>query len=188
MAVFVEKKPRLVTDQGRDDSSTQDEDSRTLDAQPAPIGIPDEGSKLKRPIAKPRTNLRNTGPQLADEEDMQAESDLDFVSKLAAWAEETEKAEAKPELQNGSKSESSEPVVRGSDEDSEMNDVDAEGDYVYDTYIRHFISANSASALYAMASVGHLIIGEEDQELWQTYIDEDEDEREFDTDEEDSNG
>ncbi|KAF2420313.1 hypothetical protein EJ08DRAFT_738662 [Tothia fuscella] len=149
--------------------------------------VPIQSAKLKRPATKPPRHLKNGGviPQASNGTSTQSEHDHGFSSRMSAWAEETEREE-NGVVPTPSKPLPQQPVIRGSDEDMDMDDVDDDGDYVYDTYQRHFISANSPASVDEMASIGHLVITEEDQELWQTYIDDDEDEK-FDTDDEDSN-
>ena len=66
----------------------------------------------------------------------------------------------------------------------EMSDDD---DYVYDIYVRHAevpISGDTADP--ATQSMGILVITEEDEEIWESYI-EGEEEEKFDTDDEDEN-
>jgi hypothetical protein len=142
--------------------------------------------KLKRPSGRTRPNALNQSRPQLDSTDPLIEGSPDFVLRMEAWAEQTEEAERGLQQSNTHKSARMEPLIRSSDDDLDMNDVDAESDYVYDTYIRHPVSPNTT--LDPTAAVGHLVISEEDEELWQTYIDDDADDKEFDTDDEDSNG
>jgi hypothetical protein len=143
--------------------------------------------KLKRPSGKTRLAVRSNGaPNQEDCSEAPLEPPPELVEEMEAWAEQTELAERSAEKHATFKTNPIEPVIRDSDEDLDMNDADTDGDYVYDTYIRHAVSPNAT--LDPTASIGHLVISEEDQELWQTYIDDDADENEFETDDEDSNG
>jgi hypothetical protein len=143
--------------------------------------------KLKRPSGRTRPDVRKEGrPQPPSSPEQSTGRSPEFVSKMEAWAEQTEEAERGFNHMVIPKTTPVEPVIRGSDEDFDMDDAEVEGDYVYDTYIRHPVSPNTT--IETTASIGHLVISEEDEELWQTYIDDDADDKEFDTDEEDSNG
>jgi hypothetical protein len=140
-----------------------------------------EGRKLKRPSARNRNNAVANTTESAASLAPEVEEELD------AWAEQTEEAEREAKRTASSKpAKLIEPKIRDADEDLDMNDVDVEDEYVYDTYIRHPVSADAL--IDHTASIGHLVISEEDEELWQTYIDDDTEDREFDTDDEDSNG
>ncbi|KAK5688573.1 hypothetical protein LTS10_000551 [Elasticomyces elasticus] len=79
---------------------------------------------------------------------------------------------------------SPEPRIRD-DEDADMDDAD----YVYDTYV--LAPAGNAAAEPAPNDfpddVGYLIITDEDQPIWETYIEDDSSDKDCDTDEEDEN-
>lgn len=63
-------------------------------------------------------------------------------------------------------------------------------DFVYDTYVRHYDPSIVGSVDGpSTASIGLLVIGQEERELWETYLTDDGgDDKEFETDEEDENG
>jgi hypothetical protein len=69
------------------------------------------------------------------------------------------------------------------DHDAMNLDMDDDGDYVYDTYVR---DVTMTDALADHAAYGLLVIADEDQELWETFED-NSDSEEFDTDDEDEN-
>ncbi|KAK5730838.1 hypothetical protein LTR15_000776 [Elasticomyces elasticus] len=79
---------------------------------------------------------------------------------------------------------SPEPRIRD-DEDADMDDAD----YVYDTYV--LAPAGNVAAEHApnnfFDDVGYLIITDEDQSIWETYIEDDLSDKDCDTDEEDEN-
>lgn len=116
--------------------------------------------KLKRPGTPRRQIPRKTEPSAlggGDIEVNQTVHDPELVSNMAAWAEETEKAERGAKIPATTKPlVASEPMIHSS-KDLEMEDVDSEGEYVYDTYARHYVSSNSATALAATANIGHII-------------------------------
>jgi hypothetical protein len=76
------------------------------------------------------------------------------------------------------------------DEDIDMMSDD--DDYVYDTYVRTkdpVVPARLESEDASNVQVGYIVISEEDQQLWETYFEDDvESDKEFETDEEDENG
>ncbi|KAK0252267.1 hypothetical protein B0A54_16044 [Friedmanniomyces endolithicus] len=81
-----------------------------------------------------------------------------------------------------------EPRIRN-DEDIDM---DSEGDYVYETYILAPSSGAAGTADISMldaepANIGYLIITDEDQSVWETYIEDEPSDPDYDTDEEDEN-
>lgn len=117
---------------------------------------------------------------------MAFEKDAEVLNKMAAWAEEA----ARGESLDG-KGEALKPQAATMDTDDGVDemDIDNEADYVYDTYVRHLVAADTEMEVVGEGAIGHLIIPDEDQDLWEAYIDdEDGSEKEFDTDEEDSNG
>jgi hypothetical protein len=186
IALFVEKRtrPKVSLTAGEPIG----EPTGITDAPDAHLPREEQGKerKLKRPSGRINLAIRSNG---ASHEEKRSEAPLEpppeLVEEMEAWVEQTELAE-RSVAQPTFKTNPIEPVIRSSDEDLDMNDADGEGDYVYDTYIRHPVSPNAT--LDPAALVGHLVISEEDQELWQTYIDDDADENEFETDDEDSNG
>ncbi|KAK4561844.1 hypothetical protein LTR86_004524 [Recurvomyces mirabilis] len=80
----------------------------------------------------------------------------------------------------------SEPRIR----DDEM-DVDSDGDYVYDTYILAPQSAasqsNGSTSELVDENVGYLVISDEDQALWEAYIEDEPSDKDWDSDDADSN-
>ncbi|KAK0248120.1 hypothetical protein LTS09_016703 [Friedmanniomyces endolithicus] len=81
-----------------------------------------------------------------------------------------------------------EPRIR----DDEDIDMDSDGDYVYETYILAPSSGAAGTADISMsdaepANIGYLIITEEDQSVWETYIEDEPSDPEYGTDEEDEN-
>lgn len=144
--------------------------------------------KLKRPKAKSRVPIVGSGGSKdVRGQGTASEKDAEVLSKMVAWAEEAEKSESP-----GSKFDLRKPQSASVDTHNGGGDemeIDNEGDYVYDTYVRHLVAADTELEVVGEGAIGHLIIPEEDQDLWETYIeDEDSSEKEFDTDEEDSNG
>jgi hypothetical protein len=104
---------------------------------------------------------------------------------MSAWAEEAEKGESS----QGQHEESPLEAPVASNDGVDDMEIDSEGDYVYDTYVRHLVAADTEMEVMGEGAVGHLIIPDEDQDLWEAYIeDEGDSDKEFDTDDEDSNG
>lgn len=82
----------------------------------------------------------------------------------------------------------------GTNGDVDM-DVDMDGsdddDYVYDTYVRTkdpVMLPTWDNDDSANDKIGYLVITEQDQPFWETYFEDEESDKEFDTDEEDENG
>lgn len=70
--------------------------------------------------------------------------------------------------------------------------IEDEMEYVYDTYVR-YAGPKASSSMDTMAaaegSIGLLVITEQDQELWQTYEEDDGDsEQDWDSEQDDENG
>lgn len=144
--------------------------------------------KFKRPKAKSRVPIIGT----RSSEDVQGQNtasgkDAELLNKMAAWADEAEKSEPSDDKVDLRKPHAAR--VDANDGGGDEMEIDNEGDYVYDTYVRHLVAADTELEVVGEGAVGHLIISEEDQDLWDAYIeDEDGSEKEFDTDSEDSNG
>ena len=82
---------------------------------------------------------------------------------------------------------------------SNSSDQDNDDDYVYDTFIRHVArpsephssrSQNYVDPLKSdgLGSLGVLVISEEDEEIWEHYVEDEEDGKDWNSDEEDENG
>lgn len=144
--------------------------------------------KLKRPKAKSRVPIiESRSSEDVRGQGTASEKDAELLSKMAAWAQEAERSES-----SDSKVDSQKPQatsVNANNSGGDEMEIDNEGDYVYDTYVRHLVAADTELEVVGEGAVGHLIISEEDEDLWDAYIeDEDGSEKEFDTDSEDSNG
>lgn len=69
-------------------------------------------------------------------------------------------------------------------------DIEDDSDYVYDTYVLASASdsaATPAESFGDMANVGYLVITEEDQSLWETYLEDEPSDKDWNSDEEDEN-
>jgi len=74
------------------------------------------------------------------------------------------------------------------DVDSDSSDED---DYVYDTYVRAkepVMLPTMEDGDSAHEKIGYIVITERDQPFWETYFEEDDSDKEFDTDDDDENG
>jgi hypothetical protein len=188
VATFIER--RTAIGQARQHGAASDA-NQAIDREGARIlqGVSEAagtGRKLKRPSAKSRVPI--IGSRSIESEqgpDTASEQNAELRSKMAAWAEEAEKGEP-----SETKNEAPVSRVSGANNDGvDDMDIDNEGDYVYDTYVRHLVPADTEMEVVGEGTVGHLVIPEEDQDLWEAYIeDEGASDKEFDTDDEDSNG
>lgn len=124
---------------------------------------------------QPRPKTVRNGTSIRDDPSTwDLESDQ-LADELAALAMELD-----PELQQKAKAEPSlAPLPTSSD--VVMTSHEQEDDYIYETYVR--IPYDGDTALES--NYGILVIDEEDQDLWQKYVDSEDD---TDWDEEDSNG
>ncbi|KAF2400736.1 hypothetical protein EJ06DRAFT_403656 [Trichodelitschia bisporula] len=134
-------------------------------------------SPRKRPVttaAERKWRMRSTSRRReGDERVGMREEGLEkamLVEKMKAFAQEVESAEQSP------------PSVASTEEHGEGMELD-DRDYIHETYVRHLVPAGSVDTQNA----GQLVIDEAAQELWETYLSDDEDEEKFDTDDEDSN-
>ncbi|QDS74684.1 hypothetical protein FKW77_000269 [Venturia effusa] len=185
VATFIER--RAVIGQRREASDADQTDGARISQQGRVTEVAAAERKLKRPKAKSRLPI--IGPGSSEDvqgQDTATEKDAEILGRMVAWAEEAEKSGS-----SDSRVGSQQPQVSSNEtnegEGYEM-DIDNEGDYVYDTYVRHLVAADTELEVVGEGAVGHLIIPEEDQDLWEAYIDEEDgSEKEFDTDEEDSN-
>jgi len=196
IAVFEERK-KLRAQVTSSTGSGSEDGALTMDTTPA-------RKKLKRPkITEAEREWRKTAWAQGKGHKVPKEKDPQVVNEIQAFAQEVKEhesqaaseiatAKAKPHVTppRGPKARhkdrhSPEELCISNDEDEGAMDVDSDGDYVYDTYVRHLVPALE---MHTHDSVGHLVIPEEDQELWVTYIEDGEEDKEFETDDEDSNG
>ncbi|KAK4546675.1 hypothetical protein LTR36_001893 [Oleoguttula mirabilis] len=70
--------------------------------------------------------------------------------------------------------------------DQEMTD-DQDGDYVYETYVLAPSGGARAADADPTGDVGYLIITEDDQSIWEAYIEDEPSDKDWDTDDEDEN-
>jgi len=76
------------------------------------------------------------------------------------------------------------------DDDFDAMDIDSSDgtDYIVDTYIR-VPASNVVSEDDAQSKIGYIVITDQDQELWETYLEEEEDsDKDWNSEEEDENG
>lgn len=80
-------------------------------------------------------------------------------------------------------------VTKSVDQDGDA-DMEDEADYVYDTYILAPSSSDGAvqaNAHDALGNVGYLVITEEDQDVWETYLEDEPSDKDWNSDDEDEN-
>jgi len=78
-----------------------------------------------------------------------------------------------------------EPRIR----DAEMGDTD-DADFVYDTYVITTAGEGAAAGVLSngdLGDVGYLVISEDDQSVWETYLEDEISDKGWDTDDEDEN-
>ncbi|KAI9671014.1 MAG: hypothetical protein M1831_005099 [Alyxoria varia] len=83
------------------------------------------------------------------------------------------------------------PTTNGLDGDEDVMDIEDDGNYVYDTYVRHNVTEQSSISNTGESEhgeVGYLIISKEDDYFWQEYgSDGDESEKDWNSDQDDEN-
>jgi len=78
-------------------------------------------------------------------------------------------------------------LTSGTNTNSSIDEMSDDEDYVYDIYVKHAdVPMTDDTTDPATQSIGILVITEEDEEIWESYI-EGEEEEKFDTDDEDEN-
>jgi hypothetical protein len=130
---------------------------------------------FKRPTARTRTHHGAAGQATPS---TPPSIDPSIAQEMDQWSQEASQEESRK----------ADRAVTGNTEPrSDAMDIDSEADYVYDTYYRHIVAEGDVPD--KGISFGHLVIDEDQEDLWETYLDGNEsDDKEFETDDEDSNG
>jgi hypothetical protein len=123
------------------------------------------------------SNHADSGGRSSGNKDLEAERLADELAALAL--------EFDPELKKVVEAEHLEAAAIPKPQDFPMTKSDREEDFIYETYVRVPYNGGSDSVNRISSNYGILVIEEEDEDLWQKYLDNDE---EDDWDEEDSNG
>lgn len=153
---------------------------------------------LKRPGR--RAAVKTTGSDSFPTNAHNAQVDNAVANSLHEFAQQVVAKEAKPQVTAVPKlpAQRSRELHRQSalrnvtknvyqDGDADMED---EADYVYDTYILAPSSSDGAvqaNAHDAFGNVGYLVITEEDQDVWETYLEDEPSDKDWNSDEEDEN-
>ncbi|KAF7197671.1 hypothetical protein HII31_01010 [Pseudocercospora fuligena] len=199
VATFVEKRKKNVAQRlegiaGRDRSSSL---SVSSPPPPAPLKRPGKGAAVKISSDAPSFFASSHAKHDSQVEAM-ANSLHQFAVEEAAKESTTQALPRKPKITatpklSGQRSRAlhqqrasqSSTLSRANDTDDTSMDDDA--DYVYDTYV--LAPSSNLGAVQADTSqgnVGYLIIGEEDEAVWETYMEEDSSDEEP-SDEDDEN-
>jgi hypothetical protein len=156
---------------------------------PPPVPVQDGTSafvgyspKRIRPFVKAPTAPAKTGHSIKDHPSTWDHDSDQLADELAALALEISREGKAPKKDER-------PVERPGRRTPERADIDMDIDElcVYETYLRVPRSELSPFQEGKINSIGTLVIGEEDEELWQTFA-EDEDDSEWDEEDPDSNG
>lgn len=141
------------------------------------------GAKTVQPFMKTPANIAKTGNSIRDHPSTWDHDSDQLANELAAIALEIENEN----LSHKSGSwKASEPPRRHSPMIADP-DLDMDEDYVYETFVRVPRSELPQDHKDTTTNIGMLVIEEEDEELWQTYA-EDEEDSEWDEEDADSNG
>lgn len=161
-------------------------------------------STLKRPGASARVKKPTADSLFQRPVNPPPDRLADALHRFAVEEEAREEARLKPKVTSIPKK----PIQRYRDRHPEQyavqtnnaqqktdDDVDMmsdDDDYVYDTYVRTkdpVVPFTADSEDPSNVQVGYIVISDEDQPLWETYFEEeDESDKEFETDDEDENG
>jgi hypothetical protein len=211
-ATVVEKKQKKVEpDNSATASSLQpiDEDDAPVSTPPAPPKRPGRGSALR-----PQANKPN--PVKAENENIAARQQREVVAlaqEMHQFALDELAKTPKPQIKTKPKltpsrsralhekqvpaSPSRAPPTNNADDEDTAMDMDSDSEYVYDTYVlapaptsldRQDPTNNKHEPLVIPSNVGYLIITEDDEQLWETYIHDLEGSDSEPTDEDDENG
>lgn len=192
LATFVERHGDRVHRNQLDTSNNSFAIDRLIDDagfRPNPASVQNSASAfmgysptLIQPFVKAPTAFAKTGNSIKDHPSTWDYDSDQLADELAAFALEIsgeDTAGKKDELE----------VERPGRRTPEIADTDTDMDdlFVYETYLRVPRSKLSPSHEGKINSIGMLVIEERDEELWQTFA-EDEEESEWDEDDADSNG
>lgn len=153
---------------------------------------------LKRPGRRAAVKTHGTGTFPPSAHNAQVESSV--ANSLHEFAQQVVATEARPHVTAVPKLPPSRSrelhrqsalrnVTKNVDQDGDA-DMEDEGDYVYDTYILAPSPSDGAvqtTAYDALGNVGYLVITEEDQDVWETYLEDEPSDKDWNSDEEDEN-
>ena len=201
LATFVEKHVERLRDGEMDFSSKASAIDRLIDDanfSPQPLSVmhssssdqPRNGAsagvgispKTIRPFVKAPKELVKTGNSIRDHPSTWNHDSDQLANELAAFALEISEAENST---TGGQQQRETPAQRSpeiADTDMEVDDI-----YVYETYLRVHRSELVPNYNENKDSIGVLVIEEQDQELWETFA-EDEEDSGWDEEDGDSNG
>ncbi|KAJ9639529.1 hypothetical protein H2199_006564 [Coniosporium tulheliwenetii] len=173
-----------------------DREERDIDMTASPLRRPGSTTRLKPRGSKESIDSHNSVAITPNEP-----PPSQLLAEMERFAAEVESSDVQSTLANGQHSLSKlkykpkAPPLRYKDRhpdtvmiemDTEMMDVDSdEGDFVYDTYVREPDTAVSIDEMNG--NIGILVITEEDQEVWESYIDDDDSDKDWNSEEEDEN-
>lgn len=199
VAIFVEKRLKSEDHSSRESTNEEQVESTTTTATEQPLKRPGKSAAVTRPAARPTAQP-------------ESEADRRQVEQLANYMHEAALDEFKREQNNITQTrpasaqrrvvtpkltaEQSRELHRrraatsGSVSLSKDIDMEDESHYVYDTYIlapASELGADESSISSGMDNVGYLVILDEDESLWQTYLEDEPSDKDWNSDEEDEN-
>jgi hypothetical protein len=150
---------------------------------------------LKRPGRRAAVNAGQKLPDTGTECKHQG-----MANELHAFAEQVVASEAKPKItalpklsatrsRELHKQSLARNGIKATDHDGDA-DMDEEADYVYDTYVlapSSGIGAVQVDGGEDMGNVGYLVIADEDQDVWETYLEDEPSDKDSNSDEDDEN-
>ncbi len=137
-----------------------------------------DGKPVDQSLTSVPSGIKKTGQSIRDHPSTWDYDSDQLAEELAAFALEISREEKQECQANVTKE------FQGVDIKDSYVDMDE--DFIYDTYIRVPVIAGSKGEA-SRNDVGLLVIDDKDQELWQTFVESDDD-SEWDEDDPDSNG
>jgi hypothetical protein len=184
IATFVEKKQRNKYGVAENTEQSVPEE----DSEPArPLKRPGQGSRLRTPT-KP-TPRAETDVERKEMEALAAYMHSAALSELSSKPAAKSAPVSTPKL-SGARSQALHRQRAATNGSISAMDLDDEDSYVYDTYIlapSTDMGAVQVDELGSGGSVGYLVIREDDRSLWETYLEEDGSEGDWDSEEDDEN-
>lgn len=183
IATFMEKKARH-----EEEVATQQKASEEESAPATPLKRPGKGSSLKTPT-KPAAPAETE----AERKQMEAMAAYMHEAALEEIKKETRpKTVAAPKL-SGARSRElhrQRAATNGSISVKSEIELDDDDSYVFDTYIlapATEIGAIQVDELGQLDNVGYLVIREDDRSLWETYLEDEPSDKDWNSDEDDEN-
>lgn len=200
IATFMERKAKHKQQELLDFAEQTGSNNHMAQAEPETLKRPGKGATIRANIESARkessSSLSHPPKSVLQLQEMADSLHQFAMDEVAKEASPRPKVTALPKLppqrslelhrQRAAQAE----VKMQSQRDQMSTDVEDDGEYVYDTYVLAPTSGAGAAqvgAAGALGNVGYLVISEDDQAIWETYLEDEPSDKDWDTDEEDEN-